>query len=297
MFRGDVHARRRQMRAVLDGAAKGDFSLILPEVVRQELVKQYPRRMKKVRKEVARAIGAHATELESLGFPTPALADDDAVDATGYERHLEALFEGPGCRIAELPDLRPTATWAVHRRKPFKESGEGLQDAAIWLTVLDLAPEDEAVLLASSNIKDFGDGEDPPGLAAELREDLRERGLPRDRVRLITSLPDLVEQIVQPAAEADARADRLLAEPDSAARLYSAIERAVLPAAAPSRTPPRRRSRRAIRRRLVSISTTSRCLAPARSTTSYSSALVPCSTSSSVLRYFEPTGTSPETVR
>jgi len=46
MFRGDVHARRRQMRAVLDGAAKGDFSLVLPEVVRQELVKQYPRRMR-----------------------------------------------------------------------------------------------------------------------------------------------------------------------------------------------------------------------------------------------------------
>lgn len=228
MFRGDVHAMRRQMRAVLEGAAKGDFSLVLPEVVRQELVKQYPRRMKKVRKEVARAIGAHATELESLGLATPALTDDEAVDAAGYEQQLKALFEGEGCRIAELPDLRPTVTWAVHRRKPFKESGEGLQDAAIWLTVLDLAPEDETVLLASTNIKDFGDGEDPPGLAPDLREDLHERGLPRDRVRLITSLPDLVEQIVQPAAEADARADRLLADHESAARLHSAIERAVL---------------------------------------------------------------------
>lgn len=45
MFWGDVHAERPWLRAILDGAEHGDFEVVVPEAVVQELVKRYPKRV------------------------------------------------------------------------------------------------------------------------------------------------------------------------------------------------------------------------------------------------------------
>lgn len=229
VLRGDVHARRPLLRAVLEGAAQGDFELLVPEVVIEELIKQYPQRLQKVLKDLSSAIGKHSTELRALQLEVPSAPEVDHASATAaYAEEIRERFSGDGARIAEMPDLRPAAAWAVHRRKPFKPSGEGLQDAAVWLTVLDAAPATELVLLVSANTKDFGDGGETPGLAEDLQQGLRELDLPADRVRLVSDLRRLVEEVVEPAAEADARAARLLSDADFGEKLRSKVEDALL---------------------------------------------------------------------
>jgi predicted nucleic acid-binding protein len=188
VFNGDVRADRSRLRAILDGAAaKGAFGVMVPEVVLLELDKQFRKRSKAVVKNVNKALGALAGELVQLGLEGPDEMVLDTADADGYRAKLEERLTRVGGAVLPVPvDLTAAVPWAVNRRKPFKETGEGFQDAAIWLTILALAAarEDE-IAFVTSNTKDFGNGADPVGLADELRGDLTERGRPEEQVRLV----------------------------------------------------------------------------------------------------------------
>jgi hypothetical protein len=225
MFWGDVHAERPWLRAILDGAEHGDFEVVVPEAVVQELVKRYPKRVAEALEETRVAVGRAGKALRLLGLEAPVMAEVDEEElAGGYESRLRGRLSGAGSRIEPHPgELKEAIDWAVWRRKPFKESGEGFPDASIWITVLELASDVDRVLLASYNTEDFGDGDDPPGLAPELVADLRKRRLPTDRVQLISDMKVLVEEIVKPMAESEARAQRLIDDPDLSRALISEV--------------------------------------------------------------------------
>jgi hypothetical protein len=234
-FYGDVYATKSWLNAVLDGAEQGDFEVVVPEVVIQELVKQFPKRLDAAVEAANTAVGRVARDLDRLDVVPPASTEVDRDALVGsYEAKLRGRLTGDGCRIEPHPaDLQVAVDWSIQRRKPFKDGGEGFPDAAIWLTVLKLAAGADEVLIVSTNTEDFGDGSTPAVLAPELVSDLEARGLPGDRVRLITSVKTLVDEVVKPLAEADARAARLLADPDSrsrlADRLISALAYSPLP--------------------------------------------------------------------
>lgn len=211
VFHSDVHADRSQFRSILDDAAtKGSFAVVVPDVVLQELDKQFARRSKKVVKTINKAVGEQESELQSLGMERPEamVPDDEAVKA--YRSTLEARLARGGARVAATPDnLEPAISWAVTRRKPFKESGEGFQDAVIWLTVLSLATEHEDdIVLVTSNTRDFG-GDEPSGLAKVLADDLAARGRPHDQVRLVEGISAFVEEVAVQRLESVESAKRL----------------------------------------------------------------------------------------
>jgi len=62
----------------------------------------------------------------------------------------------------------------------------------IWLTALELAQEDDVVLI-SSNSQDFADPDDATKLHPDLVGDLDTAGLATDRVRLIPAPYEFVE--------------------------------------------------------------------------------------------------------
>lgn len=229
MFWGDVHAERPWLRAILDGAEHGDFELVVPEAVVQELVKRYPKRVAEALEETRVAVGRAGKALRPLGLEAPVMAEFDEEELVGeYESRLRERLSGAGSRIEPHPgELKEAIDWAVWRRRPFKESGEGFPDASIWITVLELASDVDRVLLATNNTEDFGDGDDPPGLAPELVADLRKRRLPTDRVQLISDMKILVEEIVKPMAESEARAQRLIGDPDLSRALISEVSDAL----------------------------------------------------------------------
>jgi len=134
--------------------ADGEFELFVPEVVMQELDKHYATETKKAVKDVNQAIGEHRDELRRLGLESPPRIIRDEEKVAGYRAALEERLKGAGAEILPVPgDLTPAVAWAVARRKPFKESGEGFPDAATWLSILELAvdrkPEEIVFVTAS----------------------------------------------------------------------------------------------------------------------------------------------------
>lgn len=234
-FWADVYAEKPWLSAVLDGARHGDFEVVVPETVVRELVRQFPERLSEATRDANAAIGAAAKSLRRLGVRPPGIVevDEDAL-ANDYESRIRRRLSGPGCRIEPDPNnLGQAIDWAVDRRKPFKSSGEGLPDAAIWLTALGLASQGYPVLLVSTNTEDFGDGKSPAALAPELVEDLTAAGCLSSRVRLLTDVKQLVDEVVAPMAQAEARAERLIADVESAGRVRQALEEALLYAPIP----------------------------------------------------------------
>jgi hypothetical protein len=225
VFFGDRYAQRQLLNILLEGAANGDYDVVVPEVVVLELVRQFPTELKKAVETARTAIGSMAKELPRFGLEPPLMAEVDVgALADDYERALRARLTTRGVQIAGHPKASLEAIpWAVDGRKPFDENGRGLPDALIWLTTLELAAETGQVFLVSENTNDFGDGNQPPRLAPTLADDLARAGLPPDRVQLFAGLGELVRVTLPPLGAADVRATRLLENPTTRGRLIEAI--------------------------------------------------------------------------
>jgi PIN domain len=214
-FNGDLRADRSRLRSVLDGAvAKGIFELYVPEVVLQELDKQFTVRSKKVVGEINQALGEREEQLLELGLSGPDEMVYDKTGAAEYRSTLEKRLKLAGARILPLPaDLSVTVKWAVARRKPFKQQGDGFPDAAIWLSIIELAAQrpDQALVFVSDNTKDFAESKQDTRLAEMLCDDLVERGLARDQVRLVPGIDPFAKELAEASATATTRAEELAA--------------------------------------------------------------------------------------
>jgi hypothetical protein len=234
VFYTDVRANGLLLRSMLDDAlAKGAFELFIPEVVLRELDKQFAQRSKKVVREVNKALGAQNEELRRLGIQAPSPMVRDDADIAAYREALVKRLADAGAEVLDIPeDLSPALDWAVNRRKPFKDSGDGFPDAVIWLSVLELArAREEEIVLISNNSGDFAVKKDSDELAEELRGDLVERGRPAEQVRLSLSLRSFAEEIgVGPAKDAVAElaGDGAFFEAIENAIMYSPVDPAVL---------------------------------------------------------------------
>ena len=96
--------------------------------------------------------------------------------------------------------LQPLVARALARRKPFDAEGrKGFRDAVLWETILAmLAKSSDEVILVTQNKNDFGDH---GKLAGDLRNDLRDRGLPEDCVKVCEGLARFAEEYVKPTLE------------------------------------------------------------------------------------------------
>jgi len=101
------------------------------------------------------------------------------------------------------------ADQSVAERRPFRGKSQGFRDALIWRSVLELADDDEVVLI-TKNWKDFAqDDKHQDVLHQHLRDDLVQAGQPADRVRLVPSLEEFIKVNVPSANELAQAQDRL----------------------------------------------------------------------------------------
>lgn len=211
-FNDDARAARPKLQSVLEAASKEAIRLVVPEVVLDELDKQFARRSKRAYKEIQAAIRAQRTELGKLGLPLPEIPERDSDEIASYRVTLESVLAASGAKIVPYPkDLRPAVRWAVLRRKPFDQGGKGFPDAVIWLTVLQLAKEhnEEDIALITTD-KDFAVSTSDPQLAEALRDDLEARGLPRDQVRRVPGISPFVEELGERVEASRERAKELI---------------------------------------------------------------------------------------
>jgi predicted nucleic acid-binding protein len=220
----DVHASRSLTREVIRGAGQGDWRVVVPGVVVDEAVRQYPDRLRETVAGTRRAIAEQRRDLQALGLVVPEAPEVD-LDAlvAAYEPALRATLFSPGCEIADPPSAAEiVGEWAARRRAPFKEDGRGACDAFVWLTVLDQA-EDDDVILVSANKHDFADSQDSTRLAPEFLADLEDRGIAVERVRRVDTVHQLLTALRTPEQQALERARAILADPGSRAALIARI--------------------------------------------------------------------------
>jgi hypothetical protein len=85
---------------------------------------------------------------------------------------------------------------AIVRRKPFDDKGSGYRDALIWTTLLELlAQQDDELAFVTQNTHDFLEGD---SLHRDLIEDMDLLNIPRDRLKVFTSLMAFNQAIVLP---------------------------------------------------------------------------------------------------
>jgi predicted nucleic acid-binding protein len=136
---------RGPIRVLLDRAAAGELTLVIPEVVIQEVLKRFRQRYEKTVQQATSAIRS----AKDLGVDTLDL-DLESVDQAVivYEAELRTRLHQDGVLISQYPAAshEDVLDRAIRRRKPFKESGAGYQDTLIWLTVLDSLKRDDQAL-------------------------------------------------------------------------------------------------------------------------------------------------------
>jgi hypothetical protein len=223
-LRGDVYAEKQWAETLFGAAAeRDDLEVWVPSVVVEELVRQFPERLR----ELEGAGKKLRNDAFALGWNLPALPETDNRIAE-YRDRLEDRLRSPGVRIAPPPSRAGLiAEWVAQRRRPIPGDGTGAVDAQIWLTTAEAAATPEQVVLITNNHTDFCDPDDHSRLHEVLRGDLDTWGVNDARVKVFPRILDFNQQHVVPSLEATEEAERLLADTETHSKLVSEIEAAV----------------------------------------------------------------------
>lgn len=237
-YHGDVEVVGQALTTLFDAVDAGhtdpeDIEIWTPRVVVDELVRQWPQRMRRMKKVVA----AINHDLKSFGLPRPQVGPYDDAAAEAYRRRLEGRLTGPGRRIADHPsNVGKAIEWAAQHRFPVKprepskpQKGQpdlshfenpkpvpvsGVVDAAIWLTVAEASATGENVALITANSDDFADPRDKSAFHPELVNEIRVSGGHPDRVKRYATVAEFNSAHVAQSAEEAAR--QFLADHESA---------------------------------------------------------------------------------
>ena len=182
------------LKTLFEGSLRCGFSIFVPEVVFDELMGNYARRVRQGFDALAKTKTNLSQLLIDVDTPEPDLDER----RQNYEAGIRTVFNVHGVEIAAYPDVPPKdlIVASYQGRKPFKDSGEGHKDFLIFRTILSVIDgADDSVWFLTNNYKDFcGEGDHlHPDLQAEL---------PADRdVEIFRSAKDFNEQHIIPQLE------------------------------------------------------------------------------------------------
>lgn len=232
-FNADVNAVGQGLSTLFSAGDEGlleDVEVWTPKGVVEELVRQYPKRIERIKK----ILGSVEQELTSFRLQVPDLQAVEDRDVNWYRGSLEARLTGAKRRIVDHPqEVGRVIDWVAMRRYPIRESqppgvakGEpdlrhfqkpktrpvyGVVDAAIWLTVVEAAKQDRVAFI-TNNSKDFSDPEDRSRPCEQLREDLEAAGMNPEKVEVFPRVIDFNQKFVEPVQEAQERVAAFLGD-------------------------------------------------------------------------------------
>ncbi|MFJ3321996.1 PIN domain-containing protein [Curtobacterium sp. NPDC086286] len=196
---------------LVDLARDGSCQVAIPEVVIDELERQHREALTKQRDEARGAL----SELRSLVDLDEIVAKfDDLLGKVAAVR--DALLAQTGIDAAPVPEdiTRDLVRRDLARRRPFmemdggKKKSFGFRDAVIWETLLDVAGADDSGDTIFFVTRDTGyfPKNVSDRLHLHLLEDLDQHGIPRDRIKVVDTLENVVEAVKAAVSEAEAKA-------------------------------------------------------------------------------------------
>jgi len=197
IFMNESFFRSAQAQAFLKACSIIQVSVVIPDIVIDEVLGNFPKKLK----EKAKAFQAAQKELGRLiDLEAQGVSVSEEVDA--YEDWLYEVIEEKGVIIPPYPEisLKALVQKSYENEKPFKESGEGHKDFLVWETVRNhiegksTTPPNYFLI---NNLKDFGvkDGGDKDIFHPKLAEQIEDDEL---RPKLYTSLKAAFDKLLAP---------------------------------------------------------------------------------------------------
>ncbi len=226
-FFSDLLMTGREFGIILGQHSRGQFELVLPEVVVREIPKLF-------RERYSATLNKYSTSVQMLGrlghsvtavsLPDPNRATD-AVTKQLRQRLAVARVDVPGIPDVPLSDLVDDS---IAELRPWQAKSRGFRDALIWRTVIDQAERNQVVLI-SNNHGDFAASDKKRDeLHPHLQQQVNALGHGTDRVKLQPSLEAFISEFVPPADQALLAAQGRLAEDQAfEVALYGDIEQAL----------------------------------------------------------------------
>lgn len=194
----DGFGRSANFNRFLELAHEHGITVYVPSVVLDEVVGRFAKDLSdSVEKANAELAFMSRRVARDLGTFNTVL--DVNKEVGSFRSEFSTRLAEAGVAVPQYPIVshRDVTDRAIYRRKPFRDKGVGYRDTLIWLTALELADQvEDNIVLVTNNIQDFGDGS--TRLHGQLQEDLENRGHERDKVALVTSIKDVVQQQIGP---------------------------------------------------------------------------------------------------
>lgn len=163
IFRGDFLLRSKDFEVLIDYLKKTNSSIILPQIIIDEVKELYLRALKerlasynKAATNINIALTDESKHLKLAEF-------DIESEVQGYEAFIRKKLSIYDRQILPYTDsfLKEIANRAIKRQKPCGEDGQGFRDALIWLTMKEYCRtcHEKQITFISNNDKDFGNTE------------------------------------------------------------------------------------------------------------------------------------------
>ncbi|MBN2412421.1 DUF4935 domain-containing protein [candidate division KSB1 bacterium] len=174
IFVADYKMLSHRFKILFDYLYRTKSSIIIPQLVLDELEAVYERELKNKINTFSIAIG----NLERLLLESPFKLQDIQVESevASYIKFFKSKLELTKEHIIDYQDsyLHNVMTRAIRRTPPCSAKGEEIRDAVLWNTILDIAAEafSNKVIFISNNTKQFAlhDNTLHPELMAETEK-------------------------------------------------------------------------------------------------------------------------------
>lgn len=189
----DYMLSKPRITALCSTCASLDHLVFIPDVVVDELVKQYKEEVYAYAEQINKALN----QMNRRGVPIGVTAIDKQALTSGYEATLRTKIASLGIHIIGYPKTahKEMVARELCKRKPFKDGCKGYRDSLIWESIkehcISIDKSIEVVFL-SENSDDFA-GKDKRTFHKDLLEDIDAIGINRNRIRLVTGTQAFIE--------------------------------------------------------------------------------------------------------
>ena len=194
IFRNDLSFRSKDFEILLDYLKKTDSSIILPQVIFDELIGLYKRTLTKRVEEHNKTSRNLALALPHTVKENQSVEIDIDKEVINYKEYVNnKLNLSPRCILPYQNEfMTEIVSRSIERRKPSCGDGKGFRDTLIWLTILDYCSKSygKQIIFISDNSKDFSTNE-KIGLHPFLKQECVESSV---NINYYSSIKEFVEQ-------------------------------------------------------------------------------------------------------
>lgn len=161
IVRQDFLMNSSHFRVLFDYLEKTNSSVVVPQIVYQELASVYRRELRRFLDQYGKAEASLQRLLVETRFDKPKLTVEDELDK--YLAFVKKKLGLTDKKIVPYKDhyLPEVVRRATGRIKPCSDKGEEFRDALLWLTILDIARQrtDKMLAFISGNTREFASEE------------------------------------------------------------------------------------------------------------------------------------------